>query len=175
MSDAPDRRVDYALIGDRHSAALVGIDGSIDWLCLPRFDSDACLAALLGGPEHGHWLLAPEAGGRATSCGYRGDTLVLETRWDTDDGSVVVRDLMPPRGEAPRVVRIVEGVSGAVPMELVLRPRFGFGEIEPCSFWHGAPQRRSVGDDPARDRLTATGPAGFAETTHMRRLPGLAS
>ncbi|MBL0887575.1 glycoside hydrolase family 15 protein [Myceligenerans indicum] len=132
MNDAPNRRVeDYALIGDCHSAALVGLDGSIDWLCLPRFDSDASFAALLGGPEHGHWRIAPEAGGRARSRSYRGDTLVLETRWDTPDGSAVVLDLMPPRGEAAHVVRIVEGVRGAVPMELVLRPKFGYGEMDP--------------------------------------------
>ena len=103
---------DYALLGDLQTAALVCRDGSIDWLCLPHFDSPACFAALLGTEDNGHWRLAPAAGGMASRRGYRGDTLVLETMWETPEGSVRVVDCMPPRDEAPDVVRVVEGMSG---------------------------------------------------------------
>ena len=98
------RTEDYALIGDTHTAALVGRDGSIDWLCVPRFDSSACFAALLGTPEHGRWLLAPNGAGPATRRAYRGGTLVLDQEWDTESGTVRVTDFMPPRqqGEPPR-------------------------------------------------------------------------
>ncbi|HEY2542317.1 MAG TPA: trehalase-like domain-containing protein, partial [Gaiellaceae bacterium] len=98
---------DYALIGDLQTAALVERGGSIDWLCFPRFDSGACFAALLGAADNGRWLLAPKAGGK-TSRRYRGDTLVLETTWENDEGAVKVYDFMPPRDKAPDVVRIVE-------------------------------------------------------------------
>jgi len=126
------RLEDYGLIGDMQSAALVGIDGSIDWLCFPRFDSGACFAALLGDDDNGHWRLAPAgATGRANRRRYRGDTLVLETEWDTSGGTVRVVDFMPPRGEAPDVVRIVEGVSGRVEMRSVLRLRFDYGRSVP--------------------------------------------
>src|SRR5512144_2844846 len=106
---------DYAVVGDTQSAALVGIDGSIDWLCLPRFDSGACFAALLGDAGNGRWLLAP-AGDATPSRRYLHDTLVLETTWETPDGVARVFDFMPPRGTAPDVVRIVEGVEGTVRM-----------------------------------------------------------
>ncbi len=119
------------MLGDLHTAALVGIDGSIDWLCLPRFDSPACFAALLGDERHGNWLLAPAAGGTCTRRRYRGDTLILETEWDTPEGSVRVIDAMPPRSGAADLVRIVEGVSGRVPMRTVMRLRFGYGHVEP--------------------------------------------
>ncbi|MFC5730538.1 MULTISPECIES: glycoside hydrolase family 15 protein [Nocardioides] len=122
---------DYALLGDLHTAALVSREGSVDWLCLPRFDSGACFAALLGTAEAGRWLLAPAAGGSCTSRRYRGDTLVLETEWETPDGTVRVIDFMPPRGEAPDIVRIVHGVSGAVPMYGELRLRFDYGQVVP--------------------------------------------
>src|SRR6187402_175460 len=105
---------DYALIGDRHTAALVGRDGSIDWLCLPRFDSPACFAALLGTPENGRWRVAPVAPARSARRRYASDTLVLETEFETDDRAVAVTDFMPVRGVAPDVVRIVEGRKGAV-------------------------------------------------------------
>ena len=88
---------DYALIGDCESAALVGTDGSVDWLCWPRFDSDACFAALLGTSEHGRWLLAPSGTSTRVTRRYRGDTLVLETRFETENGAVLVLDFMPPR------------------------------------------------------------------------------
>ncbi|HEX4610495.1 MAG TPA: trehalase-like domain-containing protein [Urbifossiella sp.] len=100
---------DYTLIGDCQTAALVGTDGSIDWLCLPRFDSAACFAALLGTPENGRWLLAPKGQARAVRRQYRGDTLVLDTEWETADGAVTVTDFMPVRGVAPDVVRIGAG------------------------------------------------------------------
>ena len=122
---------DYALLGDLHTAALVGVDGSIDWLCLPRFDSPACFAALLGDPGNGHWKLAPASGGRCTSRRYRGHSVVLETDWTTPEGTVRVIDLMPLRGETADVVRIVEGVSGRVPMEMSLVLRFDYGRITP--------------------------------------------
>jgi GH15 family glucan-1,4-alpha-glucosidase len=129
---------DYALIGDMQSAALVNRDGSVDWLCLPRFDSDACFAALLGDETNGQWRISPTAAGgpagRAAEPArrYAGDTLILETVWETMSGTVKVTDFMPPRdGEAPLLVRIVEGVSGSVEMDCVLRVRFGYGAIVP--------------------------------------------
>jgi GH15 family glucan-1,4-alpha-glucosidase len=122
---------DYALIGDRLSAALVGRDGSIDWLCFPRFDSDACFAALLGTKDNGRWLIAPAGGERCSHRRYVGDTLVLESYWDSADGAVRVTDFMPERGDAPDVVRIVEGLSGRVQMRSELRLRFGYGDVVP--------------------------------------------
>ena len=118
---------DYALIGDLHTGALIGRDGSVDWLCLPRFDSPACFAALLGDPSHGRWQIAPDGHGAATRRRYAGDTLVLQTEWDTEAGTVRLVDFMPPRGKAADIVRIVEGVTGQVRMrsELVLRPDYG--------------------------------------------------
>ena len=91
---------DYALLGDLHTAALLGRDGSIDWLCLPRFDSGACFAALLDDDSAGHWRLAPAEGGSAIRRNYRGDTLIMDTEWDTAQVSVRVTDFMPPRGHA---------------------------------------------------------------------------
>ena len=122
---------DYAVIGDLHTAALVGRDGSIDWLCLPHFDSPACFAALLDTPDAGRWRLAPAGATTCTSRRYRPDTLVLETDWQTAEGAVRVIDLMPPRGEAADVIRIVEGLSGAVAMVGELRLRFDYGQIIP--------------------------------------------
>ncbi|MFF9145119.1 glycoside hydrolase family 15 protein [Streptomyces sp. NPDC014861] len=126
------RRIDdYALIGDLQTAALVGRDGSIDWLCLPRFDSAACFAALLGDEDNGHWRIAPKGSGTCTSRRYAEDSLVLETLWETRTGTVKVTDFMPQRDRAPDVVRIVEGVSGRVEMSAVLRLRFDYGSIVP--------------------------------------------
>ena len=122
---------DYAVIGDTQTAALVGRDGSIDWLCLPRFDSAAIFAALLGTEQHGRWLIRPAADVVAVRRRYRGDSLVLETEFDTDAGTVRLLDFMPPRGEAPDVVRIVEGVRGRVPMVMELRLRFDYGQVVP--------------------------------------------
>jgi GH15 family glucan-1,4-alpha-glucosidase len=126
---------DYALIGDMQSAALVGRDGSVDWLCLPRFDSPACFAALLGGDRNGRWWIGPAepGGGRrpASRRRYRGDTLVLESEWDMPGGTVRVIDFMPPRHANPDMVRIVEGVSGSVEMATQIRIRFDYGRIVP--------------------------------------------
>ncbi|MFI7426838.1 glycoside hydrolase family 15 protein [Micromonospora sp. NPDC049836] len=122
---------DYALLGDLHTAALVARDGSIDWLCLPRFDSPACFAALLDDEGAGHWRLAPASGGTAARRRYRDDTLILETEWDTPEGTVRVVDFMPPRGKSADVVRVVEGRSGRVPMRMDLRLRFDYGGIVP--------------------------------------------
>jgi GH15 family glucan-1,4-alpha-glucosidase len=122
---------DYALIGDCHTAALVGSNGSIDWLCFPRFDSPACFAALLGGPEQGRWLLAPSAKIRSTRRRYLNDSLVLETEFRTARGCVRVIDFMPMSDERWDVVRIVEGVSGRVSMRMELIVRFDYGSIVP--------------------------------------------
>jgi GH15 family glucan-1,4-alpha-glucosidase len=122
---------DYAVIGDLHTAALVGRDGSLDWLCLPHFDSAACFAALLDTPAAGRWRIAPASGGTCTRRRYQDDTLVLETEWETPDGTVRLLEFMPPRGQAADVVRIVEGVSGAVPMVGDLTLRFDYGHIVP--------------------------------------------
>ncbi len=127
----PGRIEDYALIGDTQTAALVGRDGSIDWLCVPRFDSRACFAALLGGHENGRWLLAPEAAVRARGRRYRPDTLVLDTEFQTDDGRIVVTDFMPIRDDAIHLVRIVQGRAGRVPVTMELTPRFDYGSIAP--------------------------------------------
>jgi GH15 family glucan-1,4-alpha-glucosidase len=123
---------DYGLIGDMQSAALVGRDGSIDWLCLPRFDSASCFSALLGDERHGRWLVAPAGELRATTRRYRPGTLVLETEFETDDGAVRVIDFMPRRGTGPpRLMRIVEGVRGRVPMRMDLTLRPDYGTISP--------------------------------------------
>lgn len=127
----PSRIEDYALIGDCETAALVARDGSIDWLCWPRFDSDACFAALLGSKEHGRWLVAPSQ--PVTNCTrrYRGDTLILETRFETATGAVVVIDFMPPRGDGSDLVRLVVGERGEVDMHTELVLRFGYGNTVP--------------------------------------------
>ncbi|WP_405672526.1 glycoside hydrolase family 15 protein [Streptomyces sp. NBC_01530] len=123
---------DYALIGDEQTAALVGRDGSVDWLCLPRFDSAACFARLLGDEDDGHWRIAPKgADGPCTRRAYRPDTLVLDTEWETDEGAVRVSDLMPQRERAPEVVRVVEGLRGRVTVRSTLRLRFDYGSIVP--------------------------------------------
>ncbi|MFI8854889.1 glycoside hydrolase family 15 protein [Streptomyces sp. NPDC053499] len=128
---------DYALIGDMQTAALVGRDGTVDWLCLPRFDSHAVFAGLLGTEEHGFWRVGPAhpAGGDpppADRRRYRGDSLVLESEWDTPRGTVRIIDFMPPReNHAPQLVRIVEGVSGRVRMRSALRMRFSYGWVVP--------------------------------------------
>jgi GH15 family glucan-1,4-alpha-glucosidase len=141
----PLRIEDYALIGDCLTAALVGRDGSIDWLCLPRFDSGACFAALLGTPEHGRWLIAPRCPLKNVRRAYRDGTLVLDTTFETADGAVTVTDCMairdgkspplpvrrPLADEAPRLIRRVRGVRGRVPMQLELVVRFDHGSIVP--------------------------------------------
>jgi GH15 family glucan-1,4-alpha-glucosidase len=118
---------DYGLIGDCETAALVGRDGSIDWLCWPAFDSDACFAALLGTDRNGRWLIAPAEDVIKSSRRYWDDTLILETRFETAGGAVALIDFMPPRGRASDVVRLVRGVRGRVKMTMQLVIRFGFG------------------------------------------------
>jgi GH15 family glucan-1,4-alpha-glucosidase len=122
---------DYALIGDMQTAALVGRDGSIDWLCLPRFDSEACFARLLGTEENGHWRLRPKDGDSCTRRAYEGETLVLCTEWETATGRVRVTDFMPPRDGAINLVRIVDGLEGTVEMHSQVRFRFDYGRIVP--------------------------------------------
>ena len=122
---------DYAMIGDCHTAALVSKYGSIDWLCLPHFDSGACFAALLGSPENGHWSITPAEPVRSVRRRYREGTLILETEFDTDDGSVTVIDCMLPRNETPALTRMVVGRKGKVSMNLELVIRFDYGSVVP--------------------------------------------
>ncbi|MEU6219811.1 glycoside hydrolase family 15 protein [Streptomyces sp. NPDC047022] len=132
---------DYALIGDMQTAALVCRDGTVDWLCLPRFDSHAVFAGLLGTEEHGFWRLGPAHAPDteppcATRRTYRGESLILESEWDTPRGTVRVTDFMPPRDGAPQLIRIVEGVTGRVPMRSALRMRFSYGRVVPWVHKH---------------------------------------
>jgi GH15 family glucan-1,4-alpha-glucosidase len=152
--DGGVRIEDYGLIGDLQAAALVGRNGSVDWLCLPRFDSPSCFSALLGDETHGRWLVVPSGDVRSSSRRYRPGTLVLETEFETDEGAVRVIDFMPRRGEGPpRLMRIVEGVRGRVPMQMELSLRPDYASIVP---WLEA----------AADGIVATaGPDAFRLTT----------
>ena len=147
---------DYGLIGDTQAAALVGRNGSVDWLCLPRFDSASCFTALLGDERHGRWLVAPAGEVRTSSRRYRPGTLVLETDFETADGAVRVIDFMPRRGLGPpRVMRIVEGLRGRVPMRMELSLRPDYASIVP---WI----------EPASDGVVATaGPDAFRLSTPL--------
>ena len=163
---------DYAIIGDMQSAALVGRDGSVDWLCLPRFDSPACFAGLLGDDRHGHWRIAPADGAGQASRAYQGETLILQTQWQTSTGTARVIDFMPRRAEAmPVLVRIVEGVHGTVDLDCVLRVRFGYGQVVPWvrridgsinavagpdSVWISTPVQLAGRDMEHRARFTVT-------------------
>jgi GH15 family glucan-1,4-alpha-glucosidase len=140
--EPPSRIEDYAVIADLHTAALISTNGSMDWLCLPRFDSSASFAALLGGPDAGRWRIAPLSGGTATRRSYRGDTMILESVWETDEGTVRVTDFMPRRETEPDVIRLVEGLSGRVRMGVELVVRFDYGRIVP---WVRHEGRRWVG------------------------------
>ena len=126
-----DRIEDYALIGDTRTAALVSRGGSIDWFCTPRFDSGACFAALLGDTDNGHWSICPQGTEWRVTRRYRGDTLVLETDFVCAGGHVRLIDFMPLQGQKPRIVRIVEGVRGRVPMTSELAVRFDYGSRVP--------------------------------------------
>ncbi len=128
---------DYALVGDLHTAALISRDGSIDWLCLPRFDSEACFAALLGDERNGHWQIAPASGVSQIRRRYRPGTLVLETEFSTASGTVRLADCMPVRGADPVLIRLVEGVTGQVDMRMTLAPRFEYGLTTPRVRRHG--------------------------------------
>jgi GH15 family glucan-1,4-alpha-glucosidase len=143
----PGRIEDYAMVGDLQTAALVGSDGSVDWLCFPRFDSPACFAALLGEDTNGRWRIAPTSGGRCTRRRYRGHTLVLETEWETPGGAVRVVDCMPPRGAAPDLVRVVEGVRGKVSITSALRICFDYGHVAPWVTIEGREVRAVAGPD----------------------------
>ncbi|MFC8919610.1 glycoside hydrolase family 15 protein [Streptomyces sp. NPDC057116] len=155
---------DYALIGDLETAALVGRDGAIDWLCVPRFDSPACFAALLGTDDNGHWRVAPAGAGACTRRSYLPDTLVLETVWETVGGTVKVTDFMPPRSGFPQVVRCVEGVSGRVDMRGDMTLRFDNGRIVP---WTRTVDGRTVAAvaGPDSTLLTADAPVEMSVGT----------
>jgi GH15 family glucan-1,4-alpha-glucosidase len=151
---------DYGLIGDLHTAALVGRDGSIDWLCLPRFDSGSCFAALIGEPRHGRWKLAPVDPVRAQSWRYRENTLVLEREVETEHGACRIVDFMPRRsGDAAHVVRIVEGLRGRVQVRSELVPRFDYGEAIP--WFEPAEDGMSAAAGP--DAVLLRTPAGMQE------------
>src|SRR6184192_3516043 len=122
---------DYALIGDLQTAALVERGGSVDWLCFPRFDSGACFAALLGDRKNGRWLFSPTEEITATRRRYSDGTLILETEIETQNGAIRLIDFMPPRGENPDIIRIIEGVRGKVSMQMELIVRFDYGQIVP--------------------------------------------
>jgi GH15 family glucan-1,4-alpha-glucosidase len=139
----------YALIGDTHSAALVGADGSIDWLCLPRFDSPGLFNALLGGPEDGRWQICPTGPVRRVRRRYRDETLVLETDFITDTGQVRLIDFMPVRDRRADILRYVEGVDGEVEMRMEWIVRFDYGEIMP---WV-----RRITDSDGQRAITAIG------------------
>lgn len=127
----PSRIESYGLIGDCETAALVGRDGSIDWLCWPRFDSAACFAALLGSPENGRWLIAPADPSPRISRRYRNGTLILETDFETSDGAATLIDFMPPRDGGSDLVRLVVGQRGHVAMRTELVIRFDYGSAVP--------------------------------------------
>lgn len=127
----PSRIEDYALLGDGRTAALVGRNGSVDWLCWPRFDSGACFAALLGEPDNGRWLLSPQDGARRITRRYRKGTLILETEFETADGAVRLIDFMPLAEDASHLVRIVTGLRGSVAMRTELTLRFDYGSLVP--------------------------------------------
>jgi GH15 family glucan-1,4-alpha-glucosidase len=152
----PGRIENYAMVGDLQTAALVGSDGSVDWLCFPRFDSPACFAALLGEDTNGRWRIAPTSGGRCTRRRYRGHTLVLESEWETPGGAVRVVDCMPPRGVAPDLIRVVEGVRGKVSVTSELGIRFDYGHVAPWVTIQGREVRAVAGPDALW--LRASGP-----------------
>ncbi|MFN8626370.1 MAG: glycoside hydrolase family 15 protein [Candidatus Binatia bacterium] len=162
----PGRIEDYALIGDLETAALVGRDGSIDWLCWPRFDSDACFAALLGDARHGRWLLAPRERAAESTRRYRDDTLILETRFATSGGAAVVIDFMPPRGKASDVIRIVVGERGEVSMHTELVIRFGYGATVPWVTHEAADTWQAVAG-PDRVTLHTQAPMRGKDLAHV--------
>ena len=161
------RRIeDYGMVGDLQTAALVGRDGTVDWMCLPRFDSAACFAALLGDERNGSWKLGPEGAGECTRRRYRDGTLILETEWDLPEGRVRVIDLMPPRSEQADLVRIVEGISGHVSMTTELRLRFDYGDVVPWVTRDGGALLAVAGPDAVRldiDAAVDMTPGGVAD------------
>jgi len=142
---SPRQIEDYALVGDLQTAALITSDGSVEWLCLPRFDSGACFAAMLGGPDNGHWTIAPADPDARSTRMYRTDSLILDTTWKTQDGEAVVTDFMPPRGEAADMVRIVECRKGTMGFASTIRLRFDYGLIRPwVRSWPGEEETQLV-------------------------------
>jgi GH15 family glucan-1,4-alpha-glucosidase len=131
VAQANTKIEDYGFLSDTQTGALVSRDGCVDWLCFPRFDSPACFASLLGEAKNGHWRFYPEEDVKATRRRYRGDTLILETEVETKSGAVRLIDFMPPRGENPDIVRIIEGLRGTVSMRMELIIRFDYGQIVP--------------------------------------------
>ncbi|MBV8829657.1 MAG: glycoside hydrolase family 15 protein, partial [Acidobacteriaceae bacterium] len=121
----------YALIGNNVSTALVGKDGSIDWLCFPRFDSASCFNKLLGSDENGYWIICPKSQNCRVTRRYRPGTLVLETEFATDEGKVVLTDCMDHRGDVQDVIRMVRGIEGRVRMMMELAIRFDYGTVVP--------------------------------------------
>jgi len=147
---------DYALIGDCETAALVGRDGSIDWLCWPRFDSDACFAALLGTPEHGRWLIAPQDGTARVTRRYQPNTLILETRFETTDGVATLVDFMPGHQTGSSIVRLIIGERGRLVMRTEFVIRFGYGATVPWMMKLDDGTRRAIaGPDMVLLRTTA--------------------
>jgi GH15 family glucan-1,4-alpha-glucosidase len=149
---------DYAMIGDCESAALVSRSGSIDWLCWPRFDSDACFAALVGDADNGQWLVCPKDDHARATHRYRGDSLILETEFASQSGAVRLTDFMPIRDGPPALVRIVSGLRGSCELNSILRLRFGL--------WCGPAMDRSSG--PTRDWKSRTGDDGFGFRSAVR-------
>src|SRR6266852_2369957 len=144
----PSRIEDYALVGDCETAALIGRDGSVDWLCWPRFDSDACFAALLGSRDNGRWLLRPKRDAARVSRRYRPGTLILETRLETEEGAATVSDFMPVRRNHSHLVRIVRGERGRVAMQCELVLRCDDGSIVT---WVTPLEQRPLRSIPGRD------------------------
>jgi GH15 family glucan-1,4-alpha-glucosidase len=141
---APRRIENYALIGDCETAALVGRDASIDWLCWPRFDSAACFAALLGGPEHGRWLIAPKDPDARVGRRYLDGSLILVTTFETAQGTVELIDFMPPRDGISDLVRLVRGVRGRIELRTEFVLRFDYGSVVPWTGWCFARRRGST-------------------------------
>ena len=131
MAKEPTKIEDYGFLSDTQTGALVSRDGCVDWLCFPRFDSPACFASLLGGKENGHWLFFSDDEVTTVHRRYRGETLILETELETKNGAVRLIDFMPPRGENPDIIRIIEGLRGKVSMQMELIIRFDYGHIVP--------------------------------------------
>ena len=138
---------DYAFLSDTETSALISREGSLDWLCFPRFDSGACFAALLGNEENGRWSFSPTEEVTARRRRYRGETLILETELETASGVVRLIDFMPPRGDAPDIIRIVEGVSGSVAVRMELIIRFDYGHIVPWVRQRGGALEAIAGPD----------------------------
>jgi GH15 family glucan-1,4-alpha-glucosidase len=175
----------YALVGDCRTAALIGLDGSIDWLCWPRFDSDACFAALLGTPANGRWLIRPMDDSVWVSRRYRKDTLILETSFTTGTGMATLIDFMIPHRQGSHLVRLLKGVEGEVTLGMEFILRFGYGAAIPwvtrgkggasrstkegSLFLLFAKRTAVVGPPPATERMSEV--AG-GRTTSKRLLPG---